>query len=217
MFQCPYSYNCPFLLRETSNNSFIRVLHASPNAPAVDVYINDKLAVKRLPFKGFSNYLRVPAGKYTIKVFPTGKMDTPVINTSVDIPARTILTAAAVGLLPDISLLPIPEPVFNRRPGKTYVKFAHLSPNAPNVDVSSGGKKVFNNVGFKKVTEYLEVNPGVYNFDVTISENGKKVLAVPNIRLLPNRIYTIYAVGLAGKTPPLQVIIPLDGNTYLKV
>jgi hypothetical protein len=217
MFHCPYSYNCPFLLRETSNNSFVRVLHASPNAPAVDIYINDKLTIRRLPFKGFSSYLRVPAGKYNIKVFPAGKTDTPVINTNVDIPARSILTAAAIGTLPNISLLPIPEPVFNRKPGRAYVRFVHLSPNAPNVDVVTGGKKLFSNVGYKKATDYVEVKPGVYNFNVTVSENGQNALTVPNIRLLPNRIYSIYAVGLAGSSPPLQVLIPLDGNTYLKV
>jgi hypothetical protein len=107
--------------------------------------------------------------------------------------------------------------VFNRKPGRAYVRFVHLSPNAPNVDVSTGGNKVFSNVGYKKATDYVEVKPGVYNFNVTVSENGQNVLTVPNTRLLPNRIYSIYAVGLAGSSPPLQVLIPLDGNTYLEV
>ncbi len=92
-----------------------------------------------------------------------------------------------------------------------------MSPNAPNVDVASGGNKIFTNVPFKKVTDYIQVNPGAYNFDVNVSESGARVLYAPNIRLLPNRIYTIYAVGLAGQNPPLQVLIPLDGNSYLKV
>jgi hypothetical protein len=217
MFYCPYFTPSNSLYRETSNYSYVRVLHASPNAPAVDIYINDKLAVKALPFKGFSNYLRTPAGRYNIKVYPAGKKDTPVINTNIDIPAKSIFTVAAIGSLPDVSLLPIAEPIFNRMPGKTYVRFAHLSPNAPKVDITAGGKKVFTNVGYKEVTGYTQVNPGVYNFDVTVSENGNRALYVPNIRLLPNRIYTIYAVGLAGGTPPLQVVIPLDGNTYIKV
>ena len=217
MFHCPY-YDSNFALyRETPSTSFIRVLHASPNAPAVDVYVNDKLTVKNLPFKGFSNYVPVPAGSYNVKVYPAGKKDTAVIDTNVDIPARTIITAAAVGSLPNLSLLPVFEPLFNRVPGKTYVRFVHLSPDAPSVDVTSGGKKIFTNTTFKKITDYIQVNPGVYNFDVNVSESGQRVLYVPNIRLLPNRIYTFYAVGLAGNNPPLQVLIPLDGNSYLKV
>jgi hypothetical protein len=217
MFHCPYYNFNSSLYRETPASSFIRVLHASPNAPAVDVYVNDKLTVRNLPFKGFSNYVRVPAGRYNVKVYPAGRMDTAVINTNVDIPAKTIITAAAVGSLPNLSLLPVFEPVFNRTPGKTYIRFAHLSPNAPAVDLISGEQNLFTDVSFRGVTDYIQVNPGVYSFDVNASESEDRVLYVPNIRLLPNRIYTIYAVGLVGKNPPLQVLIPLDGNSYLKV
>lgn len=216
MYYCPYSDYCPSLYRESPNFSFIRVFHASPNAPAVDVYLNNKLVVSKLPYRGFSPYLRVPAGRYSVKVYPTGKKDTAVLDTNVDIPSKSIITAAAIGILPDISLLPILEPVFNRTPGRAYVRFAHLSPNSPNVTVSSGGKPVFTNVPYKNVTNYIEVKPGTFTFDVSITDSGSRVLHVPNIRLLPNRIYTIYAVGLAGKTPPLQALIPLDGNTYLR-
>jgi hypothetical protein len=207
------------LLRQpnVTNNSFLRVFHASPNAPAVDVYINETLVVRRLAYKGFSTYLSILPGRYNIKVYPAGKKDTPVINTNTDVPARSIITAAAIGTLPGISLLPILEPVFATIPGKAYVRFSHLSPNAPNVDLVTGGQKIFSNVAYKNVTNYVPVNPGVYTFNVNSSANNQRVLYVPNIRLLPNKIYTIYAVGLAGETPPLQVVIPLDGNTYLKV
>lgn len=217
MYYCPNYEYCSSLYRETSDNSFVRVFHASPNAPAVDVYVNDKLIVSRLPYRGFSTYIRVPAGRYNVKVFPAGRKDTAVINTNVDIPARSIITAAAIGTLPNISLLPILEPSFQRTPGKAYVRFAHLSPNAPNVTVSTGGKAVFTNIPYKMVTDYIQVNPGTFTFDISIAESGARVLYVPNIRLRPNRIYTVYAVGLVGQNPPLQAIIPLDGNTYLKV
>jgi hypothetical protein len=203
--------------REASNSSFIRVFHASPNTPPVDVYVNDKIVVSRLPYRGFSNYLQVAGGRYNVKVYPAGKKDVAVINTDVDIPAKSIITAAAIGTLPSVSILPVLEPTFNRTPGKVYVRFAHLSPNAPNVDVTlPDGRKVFTNIGYKKVSDYIAVNPGTYTFNVNASSNGQRVLFVPNVKLLPNRIYTIYAVGLVGETPPLQVVIPLDGNTYLK-
>lgn len=218
MYQCPYYDYCASLYRETPQYSYIRVFHASPNAPAVDVYVNNKPIVKNLPYQGFSNYTPVAPGKYNVKVFPAGKQDTPVINTDVDVPAKSIITAAAIGTLPNISLLPILEPTFTRTPGRAYVRFAHLSPNAPNVDVTlPNGAKVFSNVPYKKVTDYISVQPGTYAFNVNVSENGQRVLYVPNVRLLPNRIYTIYAIGLVGQNPPLKVVIPLDGNTYLKV
>jgi hypothetical protein len=95
MFYCPYSDYCSSLYREQQGSSYVRVLHASPNAPAVDVYVNDKLAVRNISFKGFSPYLRLAPGRYNVKVYPAGKKDTAVLNTNVDIPAKTILTQLA--------------------------------------------------------------------------------------------------------------------------
>jgi hypothetical protein len=43
------------------------------------------------------------------------------------------------------------------------------------------------------------------------------ILTVPNTNLRAGNIYTVYIVGLANGSPGLQVLIPLDGSTYLKV
>lgn len=219
MYQCSSYDQTTSLYREVANtnNTYMRVFHASPNAPAVDVYMNETLIARRLAYKNFSNYISVPPGKYNVKVFPTGKKDTPVINTNVDVPARSIITVSAIGTLPNISLLPILEPVFDRIPGRAYLRFAHLAPTTPNVDLLASGQKLFSNVAYKNVTNYIPVNPGVYTFNLNSTSNNQRILYVPNMRLLPNKIYTIYAVGLLGKTPPLQLVIPLDGNTYLKL
>jgi hypothetical protein len=217
MYYCPYAEYCTSFYRQTLNDSYIRVFHASPNAPEVDIYVNNNLVVRRLAYRQFSEFLRYSPGRYNIKVFPSGRTDNAVIDTNLDLPARNIITVAAVGQLPNISLQPIQEPTFSRIPGRAYVRFAHLSPNTPNVDLVARGNNLFSDVGYTEVTDYVAVNPGTYVFDINLSENNQRVLYVPNINLLPDRIYTIYAIGLTGETPPLQVVIPLDGNTYIRV
>jgi len=218
MLQCPYANYCSSLYRENQNSSFIRIFHASPKAPEVDIYINDKLIVSRLPYKGFSSYLKIAPGRYNIKIFPASKRDNAVLNTNITVPEKVIMTNAIIGNLPKISLFPILEPVFSRTPSKAYLRFVHLSSNAPKVDISIPHKgKIFTDVGFKEITDYIPLNAGTYIFDINISGTNKRVLHVPNIRLFPNRIYTIYAVGLVGQDPPLQVVIPLDGNSYIHV
>lgn len=218
MIECPYSSYVNSLYRENNNSSYIRIFHASPNSPAVDVYVNDTLVIRGLSYRGFSTYLKTIPGTYNVKVYPANKRDNAVIDTNITVPERVIITYAAIGVLPSISLLPISEPVFTRDPRKAYVRFVHLSPNAPKVDiVVPGAGKIFTDVGYKEMTKYIAVNAGTYVFNVNVAGTDKTVLHVPNIRLLPNKIYTIYAVGLVGETPPLQVVIPLDGNSYIKV
>ena len=147
MFISPYHMYYYPNYRSRINPSNIRILHASPNAPAVDIYINDNLILQRLSYKNFSDYFQVPSGTYNIKVYPAGTKTNPVIDTNTFIPENSIFTIAAIGLLPNISLMPIEDPKKEKIPHKVFVRFAHLSPDAPAVDVAlPNGTKLFENV-----------------------------------------------------------------------
>ncbi len=199
------------------DQSYIRILHASPDAPDVDVYANDAKIAENLSYRQFTPYISVPSGDYRIRVYPAGTTQNAVIDTDLRIPGGKIYTVAAAGMLSDIGLFPIEDPIMPMLPGKVYLRFVHLSPDAPAVDVTlQDGFKVFNNIGYKDISDYVPLNPGTYAFNVKPAGSDDIVLYVPNINLLPDRFYTIYAVGLAGGNPPLQVLIPLDGNSYIK-
>jgi hypothetical protein len=199
------------------DQTYIRVLHASPDAPAVDVYANGSKIASNLSYRQFTQYLSVPSGSYNIRVFPAGTTQNAVIDTKIKIPGGKIFTVAAVGMLSDIGLLPVEDPIMPMMPGKVYLRFVHLSPDAPAVDVTlPDGMILFKDVSYKEITDYITVNPGTYTINVRPAGTCDIVLYVPNITLMPDRFYTVYAVGLAAGTPPLQVLIPLDGNSYIK-
>lgn len=208
MFYCPYNDMTDYFYRAMQMNSYIRIFHASPNAPAVDVYANGNLIVKDLAYKELSQYIPVPPGNYNIKIYPSGQMKNPVINTNISIPPNTIFNVAAIGTLPNISLYPIPEPITAQNSGKACVRFIHLSPNAPAVDIKlADGTRVFNNVSYKDITKYACIPEGTYTFTVSPSGTNNVVLTVPNVKLNADNYYTIYAVGLVGKVPALEAIV----------
>lgn len=198
--------------------SYFRLLHAVPNAPSVDVYANDNLVAKNLRYREFTEYRQIPAGSYIIKIYPTGNKVNPVLDTQLIIASDTINTIAATGLSPDISLFPILEPKEDIVRGKVCVRFIHLSPNAPAVDITlPDGTILFEDVMYEEITDYACINPGRFTIQARLTGTDQIVLTVPNIKLLTNRFYTFYAVGLVGETPPLQVLIPLDGNSYIQL
>ncbi len=205
----------PFTPRN-NDRSFIRVLHAIPNVPAVDVYANGMPIARNLTYRDFTEYQGVPAGVYNIEVFIVGRMDVPVIRATINLPDRSIFTIAAVGLLPNISLLPILEPKMIIPPGMTMIRFSHLSPTTPAVDLTlSSGIALFTNVRFKETTSYIPIPPATYRLQIKIAGTNQVLLDVPNIRLSANNYYSVYAIGLLGGQPPLQVLIPLDGPSYI--
>ncbi len=161
-----------------------------------------------------TDYVPVKAKEYTIQVFPTGETGNPVYTTTLTVPQRSCFIVAAVGELANLSLLPIMEvymPMVDKR--SAYIRFAHLSPNAPSVDIAlPDGTVLFEDVGYQDVTEYISVAPGNYTLQAKLAENGQVALTVPNVKLMPGTIYTVFAVGLAGGTPPLDAFISVDGD-----
>lgn len=215
MFNLPYYQLYDYYMLRVPS-SYVRVFHASPNSPGVDVYANEKLVAKDLKYKMFSPYLKVPSGEYNIKVYRAGTVRRPLIDTKVSLTPNTIYTVAAINKLESIQLFPIVDSKTAIKPGKTNIRFIHLSPDAPAVDISlRDGKILFSNVSYKGVTNYTTVDPGKYTLLVKAVGTNEVVLTVPSITLRPGLNLSIYAVGLAGGKPDLQLLIPLDGSTYL--
>ena len=217
MFYCPKNlYNPYSLYRVTPMTSYFRILHASPKSPAVDVYINDMLKFKNLNYGAFTDYIEVMTGQYNIKIYATGTKTSPVLNKNLFISPEKIYTLAAIGLLPSIDVLPIPENKIIKTLDKVYIKFAHLSPNTGAVDiVLPDGKILFKNISYKQFTDYIEVPAGTYTLLVRATGTTTPVLYIPNIKLKPERFYTVYAISLTNDRPGLQALIPLDGSSYL--
>ena len=194
------------------SESYIRVLHAVPDAPKVDVYADDQLIAKGLAFGEYTDYISVPEGNYEIAVYAAGTKSNPVLKNMLMIRPDTIQTIAAVGTLNTIGLLAIPDKMTVNEPGKSLVRFSHLSPNAPAVDITlPDGTILFRNVSFKQLTNYLAVNPMTYTLQVRPAGTSTVVLTVPNVNLQPGMVYTIYAIGLAGREPELSALLVVDG------
>lgn len=194
-----------------NNSSLVRVFHAAPQAPNVDVYVNDQMVFSNLAFGDFTRYVYLDEGEYNVSVYLAGQKDRPVINQMVDVPSQQIFTVAATGNLDNLGLLVIPDKV-SKSPSQNYssVRVIHLSPNAPGVDILVDGDTLFEDISFGEGTDYVDLNPGTYNVNVVLNTD-KSVLLPLKVTLNPDKIYTIYIIG---NLPTLQAVQVVDGNTY---
>lgn len=189
-----------------SGNAMVRVLHASPDASGVDVYVNGQKALSNVTYKQSSEYLTVPAGQYQIDVYPAGKTDQPVVSKNVGVEVGNMYTVAAAGTVDSLRLI---AAIDNQSisSGKARVRFWHLSPNAPAVDIAvKGGDVLFRNVPFGKATRYMTLPPTTTDLEVRIAGTNQVAKTIAGVKLEPNQAYTAIAVGLAGKQPPLEAI-----------
>lgn len=77
----------------------LRVVHASADAPKVDVYLADAKALSGVAYKDATGFLTVDAGKPEVIVTPEGATTPQVIKATLDLAANSYTTVVAVGSL----------------------------------------------------------------------------------------------------------------------
>lgn len=206
-----------------ASNARIRVVHASPDAPAVDITVNGAKVLENLPFREYSEYISVPAGAYTFGINVTGT-STTVATLPATLAAGTDYTAIAVGYAlggtPGFDVLVLTDD--NTLPANNGVKIrvVHGAPAAPGVDVYvttpfetlEGKTAALTNVPFKAASGYLTVPVGNYQARVAVA--GTKTVAIDSHRLVTwnNMIRTVIAVDAKGGGAPFDFIILPDRN-----
>ena len=189
----------------------VRVVHASPDAPAVDVWVNDNVAFANAPFKGITDYAALDTGTYNVKVVPTGATEPVVIEADLALEGAKDYTVVAVGMLENIEPLVLVDNNSTPADGKAHVRFVHASPDAPAVDIAvKDGPVLFSNVAFKGVGDYLPVDAGTYDLQVRLAGTDTVALDVPGVQLDNKTVYTVFAMGLAGGEPALTAVPSVD-------
>ncbi len=198
------------------NRTQLRVLHASPGAPNVDVYVNGAKAIPDLAFGAAApndgTYLKLPSGTANVAIRAAGSdpASTPVFAADLTLPAQATVTAAARGQLSNSSftVTPIVDDV-TPTAGGSRVTVVHLSPNTPAVDVyadasNTAGAPAISNLAYPNASAALVVPPATYTFGVTVTGTKTVALPVGPAALPANSATVVYAIGLLGATPALS-------------
>jgi hypothetical protein len=180
----------------------VMVVHASPDAPGVDLLVDGtKKNSAALNFPNNTGYLELEAGTRNLKVNVAGT-STTVINADVPFTKDMSYSVFAVDSVSVISAIVLTDDLTAPAAGKAHVRFIHLSPDAPAVDVAvaSSGTVVFGNKAFKEFTAFTPLDAGSYSLDVRVAGTTTVALVLPTITLEAGKIYTVYAKGFLGGT-----------------
>lgn len=199
--------------RNDMNLSYVRILHASPDAPPVDIYVDGNLVFKGVAFGNFTVYIPIKMGDHKVEVYPEGEKGNYVLTQDIQVPENQVITVAAAGFLTDIQLVPyIESNPNNLSQGMSRLRVIHLSPDAPEVDVFINENMAFKDVGYLDATQYIEVPSEVYDIRINIAQNDQVLLRLQP-QLKSQKIYTIYILGDASNLTAVQ---SLDGSTYVR-
>lgn len=198
--------------------SYVRFLHANPYAPPVDIYVNGRKVASNLAYRDFTEYMRVFPGFYRVAVFAAGTTEDPVLVTRLNVMKDRIYTVAVIGTADAPSVEVITDRKRNLNPNRSYIRFIQLSPNAPKMDVYVDDRLVLKDLDYEEGSRYLGLEPGEHSITLkcTALEPECTLLKDPSAVLKGGNAYAVYIVGDINNPPGLQVLIPLEGTSYLK-
>lgn len=182
----------------------VMVVHASPDAPNVDVRINNTIALTNVAYPNNSSYTGVNAGTTNFKISPTGTT-TYVIDATVPLSANAYYSVFAIDSVSKIKPAVVTDNLTAPATGKAHIRFFHFSPNAPAVDIAvTSGPVVFSNRTFNdqattaSLANFTPLDAGTYNLEVRLAGTNTVVLPLPNVALTAGKIYTVFAKGFVG-------------------
>ena len=179
----------------------LQVVHASPDAPAVDIRVNGDVLIPGLEFPNATGFVEVAPDTYSVSVTVAGNPGAIAIGpVDLTLEPGVRYSVLAVGELAAIEPLILDDDSRNVATN-AKVRIVHASPTAADVDiyVTAVGADINNeaptleNIPFKANTGFLALPAGDY--DVTVTPTGTKTAAIgpATISIADGGIYTAIA------------------------
>jgi Domain of unknown function (DUF4397) len=209
------------------DRALVRIVHAVPAAPAIDVLADQNTVASNVRYKTATPYKEVPADQddfvvragdktlaqnsesimsgrhYTLIVLPANRMATDATGREKVRASDASEQPAHLQVVNDNLEMP-PE-------GKARVRVIHASPDVETVDIfaQASDKPLFDDIDFNEISGYENVDPTVGKLELKAND-GKQVVARPDVKLEAGKNYTIVVTGRAEGTPALSALVIED-------
>jgi hypothetical protein len=205
-------------------DSQVRLVHAVPNAPDVDVYVDGERILQNVAYGSATEYLDLEAGTHNVVLVGAEEPGGVVPSETLETEAGANYTVAATGTF-DVNDTSGVQPVVlvdnATTPPEEFaaVRLAHLSPDAPEVTVTLAGTDgvVFDNVGFTESSSYLTIPEGEYSLDVRAGGADGETVQTVDVTLEGGDAQTLHAIGLVDPNATEDgepfTVIQTDDNT----
>ncbi|WP_436929549.1 DUF4397 domain-containing protein [Halosimplex halobium] len=125
---------------QTQDTSYLRIAHMSPDAPAVDVTIDNETVVEGAAFGDVTGYLTLESGTYNATIAVADQPSNVLFDGNLTLEPRTVGTLAASGEFSTGSETEFQPVLFEDDAWEpdndtAAVSLVHLSPDAPAVDI----------------------------------------------------------------------------------
>lgn len=202
----------PYAMAPNPSPGAMYIVHAVPDAPALDIYIDDQPAVSGLAYRKSSGSVSAAAGPHQIDLRPAGAspMEAPLYTNHILVEAEKKVLVAAIGRLGDHAdakkLSIVAEPFGTPRAAEVHLRLLPASPSAPALDLQTDAHTLIESAGFGTLTPtaVLAKNGDIAGpLSLALAQAGEKsslaAVALPG----PYKAGAVLDVIVLGETHPL--------------
>jgi hypothetical protein len=185
--------------------SWIRVMHDSPDAPNVDVFVDGNPLFNDVAYSTTTNYQALPAGQHRVQVAPAGKsVDASVIDINVDLTRNKPYTVLALGKLLNIKGELLPDTSQTPPAGAARVRIIHAATDIGTVDIYPSGSTipVLTDQYFGSA-DYVNIPAGTYTFDATPAGSSEVVMTSQALKFEAGWVYSLVLFQPDTEATPL--------------
>ncbi len=175
-----------------------------------------------------SAYFSLNSADTLLQLRSTRTADSTLVRVpdTIKLKSNTRYSLFLTGLLADRSLKPIftaDDTTALPALGKAKLRYVNgtlritYNGGTTGYDVYANGTLIYKNIKSLRITKYVELPAGTYDFkfvytgtDVTVSSN--LILDLPNITVLDSHLYTLYSCGITGRTDSAAVTASIITN-----
>jgi len=182
---------------EAEADGSVRFVHASPDAPAVDILLDGAPVAQALEFGDVTEFAAVSPGDHSIQVVPAGEeANAALADQTLDAGSDQAYTVAVANLLNEIEIQTFQSNLDDLPEGQSRVRMVSLSPDAGELDAFQvGGDQWFDNVNFGDETDHRDVDAGTYDLDIRLNDSDQTLLSVPGLEIGSGDEYSLYVLG----------------------
>ncbi|MFW6050754.1 MAG: DUF4397 domain-containing protein [Myxococcota bacterium] len=201
----------------------LRVIHLSPDAPAVDVHVDDdpSAVVSELAFEEGTEYLSVPAADYDVDVAPAGEGPGASVLAVDDLSLAADIhhTAVAFDELASIQALALVDELDGVAAGDIRVRAVHTASAVGEVDIwnvtDPGSPAVlYEDVAFGDVGDYLDLPAAAYSIGFDVDDDAEPDLVFDLPDLPAGTVANVFAVSSGSD---VFLIAQLEDGTVARI
>lgn len=195
----------------------LSILHASPDAPSLDVYVDGTRSLTGLAFSFASGYIGLLPGTHRVQVTPTNRLDQLLSTTATFDAGRSytwvlsgviLATDLAVPVTSDLQFQHYIQLVDNAGPPSdagARLRVVNASPGAGPLDVRADGPAsamLASSLGYGGTSVYTAIPEGTYTVSIIEPASGALIAAFSGLTLEPKSAYTAVVTGAVPRVIP---------------